>query len=98
MTDTFFDTHAAVEKIREGEKSGRLAESVTEVVRDGINAGGNATKADIAELKRGLAELKENLLIMRSELKWIKIIGGAVLVMLVLPWLAEFLRSFMAGV
>ncbi len=98
MTDTFFDTHAAVEKIRAGEKSGRLAESVTEVVRDGINTGGNAAKADIAELKRGQAELKENLLVMLSELKWIKIIGGAVLAVLVLPWLAEFLRSFMAGV
>ena len=41
-----------------------------------------ATKADIAGVKTEIAELK-------VDLNWIKLIGGAILAVLILPWLAE---------
>jgi len=62
-----------------GEKQ---AEAITTTVREGIT-GGVATKADLTKLE---TELK-------TELKWIKLIGGAILAVLILPWLAEILSS-----
>ncbi len=43
-------------------------------------------KEDLAEVK---SELKEDLAKVRGDLKWMKLIGGAILAVLILPWLAE---------
>ena len=51
-------------------------------IRDSIT-GGVATKADLAHLE--------------TELKWIKLIGGAILAVLILPWLAELVSATMPG-
>ncbi len=42
-----------------------------------------ATKADMAEVK--------------ADLKWLKLIGGAILAFLILPWLAKLASSTMPG-
>ncbi len=82
MTDVPFDTMAAVRRLEAGGFSSEQAEAITQTVRDGVT-GGVATKADIARLE--------------SELKWIKLIGAAVLAVLVLPWLAELVSANMPG-
>ena len=80
MTDIFFDTMAAVRRLRETGLDEKQAEAITATVRDGVT-GGVATKVDIARLE--------------AELKWIKLIGGAILAVLILPWLAKLLSSTM---
>ena len=52
-----------------------------------------ATKADIFEVKADIAEIKTEL---KTELKWIKLIGGTVLAALVLLWLVELISGTMS--
>lgn len=80
MADVPFDTMAALRRLEAKGFSSDQAEAITETVREGVT-GGVATKADIAELK--------------TELKWLRLIGGAVLAVLVLPWLAELISATM---
>ncbi len=47
-----------------------------------------AVNSDILAVK---LELKSDISRLDSELKWIKIIGGTILVMLVLPWLVDLI-------
>lgn len=82
MTEIPFDTMTAVRRLRETGIDEKQAEAITATVRDGVT-GGVATKADIAKLE--------------TELKWIKLIGGAILAVLILPWLAEIVSSTMPG-
>jgi len=77
MTELPFDTMAAVRRLRNAGLDERQAEAITETVRDGIT-GGVTTRADLTRLE---TELK-------AELRWIKLIGGAILAVLILPWLA----------
>ena len=86
MSDIFFDTMAAVRRLRETGLDEKQAEAITATVRDGVT-GGVATKADVEKLE---IELK-------AELKWIKLIGGAILAVLILPWLAKVISSTMPG-
>ncbi len=57
MTDIHFDTLAAVRWLEANDFSGKQAEAITEVLRDGIT-GGVATKADLAILQADVADLK----------------------------------------
>ena len=65
------------------------AEAITQTVRDGVT-GGVATKADIAKLETGIVKLE-------TELKWVKMIGGAILAVLILPWIAGIVAATMPG-
>lgn len=80
MTELPFDTMAAVRRLRDAGLDEGQAEAITATVRDGVT-GGVATKADIAKLE--------------TELKWIKLIGGAILAVLIFPWLAEIISGTM---
>ncbi|WP_419737858.1 hypothetical protein [Ruegeria sp.] len=91
MTEITFDTMAAVRRLRDSGISEEQAEAITQTVRDGVT-GGVATKADLAELK---AEMKIDIGKLETELKWIKLIGGAILAVLILPWLAEIVAATM---
>ena len=86
MSEMPFDTMAAVRRLRETGLDEKQAEAITATVRDGVT-GGVATKADVEKLE---IELK-------AELKWIKLIGGAILAVLILPWLAKLVSSTMPG-
>lgn len=88
------DTLAFSKRLREAGADEGLAEAIVEglAVADTSEL---ATKTDLAELasKADLAkvrgELKEDLAEVRGDLKWMKLIGGAILAVLILPWLAE---------
>ena len=84
MAGNPFDTMATVRLLRNSGIEERQAEAIAAAIRDGVT-GGVATKADLARLE---TELK-------TELKWIKLIGGAILAVLVLPWLAELITATM---
>ena len=91
MTDIPFDTMATARLLRESGIEERQAAAITTAIKDGVT-GGVATKTDIAALKTDIARLETEL---KTELKWIKLIGGAVLAVLVLPWLADLIRATM---
>ncbi len=86
MADVPFDTMATTRFLRESGIEERQAAAITTAVKDGVT-GGVATKSDLAKLE---VEIK-------PELRWIKLIGGAILVVLVLPWLAELVSTSMPG-
>lgn len=81
----------AVRRLRETGLDERQAEAITSTLRDGIT-GGVATKADISDVKADIFRVETEL---KTELRWIKLIGGAVLAVLVLPWLAEIISGAM---
>ena len=79
------DTLAFTKKLREAGAEEGLAEAIVE----GLTAADTselATKADVAEVK---SDLKADIAEVKNDLKWMKGIGGAILAVLVLPWLAE---------
>ena len=88
------DTLAFSKRLREAGADEGLAEAIVEglAVADTSEL---ATKTDLAELasKADLAkvrgELKEDLAEVKGDLKWMKLIGSAILAVLILPWLAE---------
>ena len=82
MADTPFDTMGVLRRLEAKGFSSEQAEAITTAIKDGVT-GGVATKADLARLE--------------AELKWIKLIGGAILAVLVLPWLAELVAATMPG-
>ena len=51
-------------------------------------------RGEIAELR---TELRGEIAELRTELKWIKVIGAAILAVLILPWLAELITATMPG-
>ncbi len=93
MADIPFDTMAAVRRLRETGLAERQADAITAIVRDGVS-GGVATREDLAELQAGM---KADIAKLDTELKWIKLIGGGILAVLVLPWLAEAISVTMPG-
>lgn len=84
MADMPFDAMTVLRRLEAKGFSSEQAEAITTAIKDGVT-GGVATKADLARLE---TELK-------TELKWIKLIGGAILAVLVLPWLAELISATM---
>lgn len=82
MTDAMFDTRAVTRQLKAKGFSADQAEAITEAVRAGVT-GGIATKADILEVKVDIAEL-------RTELRWVKAIGGLIVALLV--WMIVDMR------
>ena len=74
------------------------AEAITEAVRTGVT-GGVATKADLAEtehrLRGEITEVRSELAEVRADLRWMKMIGAAILAVLVLPWIADLIGTTM---
>jgi len=82
MTDAIFDTLAVTRQLKAKGFSADQAEAITEAVRAGVT-GGIATKADILEVKVDIAGL-------RTELRWVKAIGGLIVALLV--WMIVDMR------
>ncbi len=82
MTDVPFDTMATARFLRESGIEERQAAAITAATKDGVT-GGVATKAGFARL-----EVK-----IKAELNWIKVIGGAILAVPMLSWLAELILA-----
>ena len=75
------------------ELRGELAELRTELKGE-ITELRTELRGEIAELR---TELKGEIAELRTELKWIKVIGAAILAVLILPWLAELISATMPG-
>ena len=86
MSDVPFDTMATMRRLKSGGFEEPQAEAITSAIRDGVT-GGVATKADLMRLEIKLA---------RVETK-IALIGGAILAVLILPWLAKLVSATMPG-
>ena len=80
-----FDTMATVRLLRESGIEERQAVAITTAIRNGVT-GAVATGTDIAATK---VEIRKLLAKIKTDLKWIKLISGAVLAVLVLQRLAE---------
>ncbi len=89
MVDVPFDTMAAVRRLRDTGLDERQAEAIAATVRDGIS-GGVATRADITKLEN---EMRIGFTKLESDIRWIKLIGGVIVAVLVLPLFAEFILS-----
>lgn len=75
------DTLAFSKKLREAGADEKLAEAIVE----------GLTAADTSELatKGDLAEVKAEIEVMKVDLRWIKLIGGGILAVLILPWIRD---------
>jgi len=86
MTDAVFDTLAVTRQLKAKGFNADQAEAITEAVRTGVT-GGIATKTDIAELKVEIAELKVEIAELRTELRtelrWVKAIGGVIVALMI---------------
>lgn len=85
MADTAFDNLAMTRQLKAKGFSSDQAEAITEAVRAGVT-GGVATKADVAELRGSIAEI-------RNDLLWMKRIGGVIVVLLAVPILRDLLSA-----
>ena len=103
------DTLAFTKKLREAGAEEGLAEAIVEGLT-AADTSELATKGDIAEAKSELkteiaevkSELKQDLLKVEKkidkvdvDLNWIKIMGGTIIAVLILPWLTELAKSIM---
>lgn len=75
MAEAAFDTLAVTRQLKAKGFDSDQAEAITEAVRTGVT-GGVATKADLAEIRREIAEL-------RTDLRWMKAIGGVIVALLI---------------
>ena len=108
MTDIPFDTMATARLLRESGIEERQAEAITTAIKGGLT-GGVATKtdihdvkadvhdvkADVHDVKADVHEVKADIAELKTDLKWMKLIGAAVLAVLILPWLAELISATM---
>ena len=86
MAHAAFDTLSAAQRLeKEFGFPPKQAEGAAKLVHEHL-VGTVATKDDIAAVK---GELKAEIAAVKSDLKWIKGIGAAILAVLVLPWLTE---------
>lgn len=93
MAEVPFDTLAVTRGLEARGFDAGQAEAITEAVRSGVT-GGVASRADLAQVDTRLTgELTE----IKAELKWIKLIGAAILAVLILPWLAEVISTTLPG-
>ena len=75
MADAALDTLAMTRRLRAGGFDPNQADAIAEAVRTGVTAG-VATRADIAELRAGIPEL-------RTDLRWVKAMGVGIIGILV---------------
>ena len=93
MAEAAFDTLAVTRQLQaKGGFESEQAEAITEAVRTGVT-GGVATKADLTETEH---RLRGEILEVRADLRWMKMIGAAILAVLVLSWIADLIGTTMA--
>ena len=80
-----FDTMATAQRLRYSGIEGRQAVAITTAIRSAV-VGGVATRADIAAMK---VDVRKLLVRIKTDLKWIRLIGAVILVVLVLQLSTE---------
>jgi len=111
MAQAAFNMIAETQRLRDAGLPQEQAEAVTLAIHAGVT-GGVATKADLEALRGDFEALRgdfkaldarvdakiDNLgARLDTELKWIKSIGGVIVAILILPWLAEFFGAVLPG-
>ena len=86
MAEVPFDTLAVARRLEAGSFDAGQAEAVTETVRAGVTRSAAAGN-DLSRLETRIT----------TELRWIKLIGAAILAVLILPWLAEPISGTVPG-
>ncbi len=101
------DMIAETQRLRDAGLPHGQAEAVTLAIHAGVT-GGVATKADLEVLRgdfkalrgdvsRDIEALRGDIRRLDTDLKWIKAIGGVIVAILVLPWLAGILGVALPG-
>ena len=111
MAQAAFNMIAETQRLRDAGLPQEQAEAVTLAIHAGVT-GGVATKADLEALRGDFEALRgdfkaldarvdakiDNLgARLDTELKWIKSIGGVIVAILILPWLAELFGAVLPG-
>ena len=95
-----FDTLAVARRLQEADFTDRQAEALTGAIGTALT-GGVATKADIADLRGEMAEMKTDLrgemAEMKADLRWIKRIGGVIVALLAVPLLRDLITALTGG-
>ena len=100
MADMAFNTIAEIQRLRDAGFEQAQAEAITLSIHAGVT-GGVATKADLELVRSEINSVRSDLDLLRTEvgteLKWIKLIGGAIFAVVIFPWLAEVIVAAMPG-
>ena len=106
-----FDTLAVARRLQEADFTDRQAEALTGAIGTALT-GGVATKADIADLRSEMGEMKADLRSEMAELRgemdarfarveadlvWIKRIGGVIVALLAVPLLRDLITALSGG-
>ena len=95
-----FDTLAVARRLQEADFTDRQAEALTGAIGTALT-GGVATKADIADLRSEMAELRGEMdarfARVEADLVWIKRIGGVIVALLAVPLLRDLITALSGG-
>lgn len=102
--DFAFDTITKIQRLRNAGIEQAHAEAITKSIHVGVT-GGIATRGNVVLVQQELLTAKAALegkidvlgAEMRAELKWIKIIGGTIVGLLILPWNAGLIVGTLPG-
>ncbi len=91
---------AETQRLRDAGLPQQQAEAVTLAIHAGVT-GGVATKADLEALRGDFRALRgdvsRDIEALRGDVRWIKAIGGVIVAILVLPWLAGRFGAVLPG-
>jgi len=90
MNGLKLDTLAFANRLKAAGADHKLAEAIASGPAEVELDEELATKAGVAKVQTDISEIK-------VELKWIKLIGGAILAVLIFPWLAEIVSGSIPG-
>lgn len=105
--DVAFDTRAEFRRFTDAGADERLADATVDHSKETLR--GIATKEDLRKLETAfktkidtsVAELNTkidtSIALLGTDLKWIKIIGGTIVGLLVLPWLVQLVGATLPG-
>ena len=105
--DVAFDTRAEFKRFVDAGADERLADAIVDHSKETLR--GIATKEDLRTLETALeakidtsvgalnAKIDHSVALLGTDLKWIKIIGGTIVGLLVLPWLVQLVGATLPG-
>ena len=101
--DVAFDTRAEFKRFVDAGADERLADAIVDHSKETLR--GVATKHDLLALETKIdtsvdalnAKIDNSVALLGTDLRWIKIIGGTIVGLLVLPWLVQLVGATLPG-